>query len=311
MTVDDQWSAAAAAVSTLPLPPDASLCELSARDFCAIEAGSVILLRHGESDWNDKNLFTGWHDVPLSKAGEAQAVGAGDVLAAHGICFDRVFVSNLKRTVKTAWLVLERMDDFAVPIEISWRLNERHYGALTGRDKAETRRALGEQGFEALRREPPPVEEASCFDAAGRASFRSVPPGQVPRKESFEDTRQRVAPLWREEILPASRAPGGTVLVISSKNLLRALLMELTDLPPDALIDLDVPNGQPIVYDVATRRLTLLGRDGASSPWPPPWRLRTRSQQLVAQLADGFRLRALPLAAPLSRLFRSNATVSR
>ena len=129
---------------------------LEMRDFCTATGGAVVLLRHGESTWNDANRFTGWHDVPLSERGEAQAKQVADMLREEGLCFDAVYVSTLKRTIKTAWIILEQLDDFTVPVIASWRLNERNYGALTGLDKAETREFLGDERFEKLRRNPPP-----------------------------------------------------------------------------------------------------------------------------------------------------------
>lgn len=246
-------------------------CLLEMRDFCTLTGGAVVLLRHGESTWNDANRFTGWHDVPLSERGEAQAKQAAAMLRDEGLCFDAVYVSTLKRTIKTAWTILEQLDDFTVPVVQSWRLNERNYGALTGLDKAETRDFLGDERFERLRRNPPPIEEGSCYDPARSPRFRSVPAEEMPTGESFEDCRERVRPVWRQEILPMAMA-GKTVLVISSKNLLRSLFVEITSIPTDTLVHVDIPNGIPVVFCPATNTLRLLDRDHSTflRPRPPP-----------------------------------------
>jgi 2,3-bisphosphoglycerate-dependent phosphoglycerate mutase len=236
-------------------------CLLELRDFCAITGGAVVLLRHGESSWNEENRFTGWHDVPLSSRGETQALEAAELIRTEGLCFDAVYVSTLKRTIKTAWVILERLDDFTVPVVTDWRLNERNYGALTGLNKAETRDFLGDDRFEQLRRKPPPIEEGSCYDPARSPRFRAVPEAQLPTGESFEDCRERVRPVWRDEILPMARA-GKTVLVVSSKNLLRSLFVEITSIPTDTLVNVDIPNGVPIVFCPATNTLRLLDGRG-------------------------------------------------
>tara|TARA_B110001452_G_scaffold17376_1_gene14095 strand:+ start:199 stop:1161 length:963 start_codon:yes stop_codon:yes gene_type:complete len=232
-------------------------CLLETRDFCAATEGAVILLRHGESRWNEENRFTGWHDVPLSARGEEQAAQAAETLLREGICFDSVYVSTLKRTIKTAWVILEKLDDFTVPVKQSWRLNERNYGALTGLNKAETRDFLGEERFEEFRRQPPPIESDSCYNPARSQRFRSVPEEDLPTGESFEDCQERVRPFWRDEILPLAKA-GRTVLVVSSKNLLRSLFVEITDIPTNTLVNVDIPNGVPILFDPATNTLRLL-----------------------------------------------------
>ena len=267
------WASAAAGLLRAPLPPTAD-CALSPSDFCEAPAqGLIVLLRHGESEWNGAEpgsaRFTGWHDVPLSTAGVQQAVDAAKVLQDHGVCVQRVYTSTLKRTIKTAWTVLETLDAFTVPITQSWRLNERMYGALTGLNKVNTQLMLGDVQFEELRRDPPPLDAGSSYDPSRRNAFRSVPPEMMPLKESFEDTRDRMLPCWQHEILPAAQV-GEAVLVISSKNLLRTLLMSITDVPPEQLMQLDIENGVPLVYDPEARTLRRLEADQRSSAWPAP-----------------------------------------
>lgn len=177
-----------------------------------------------------------------------------------------MYVSTLKRTIKTAWLILEKLDDFTVPVKHSWRLNERNYGALTGLNKAETRDFLGDERFEQLRRQPPPIESDSCYNPARSARFREVPEEELPTGESFEDCQERVRPFWKDEILPMAKA-GRTVLIVSSKNLLRSLLVEITDIPTNTLVNVDIPNGVPILFDPATNTLRLL--DGKGKPFLP------------------------------------------
>ncbi|EOD06164.1 hypothetical protein EMIHUDRAFT_428475 [Emiliania huxleyi CCMP1516] len=251
-----RWSAAARRLAQLTRlrPPE---------DECVIDppcapSGDIIFLRHGESEWNAANRFTGWVDVPLTQRGEAEALDAAAQLAAAGVCVDVCYTSTLKRTIKTAWLVLEALDSFNTPVERRWRLNERMYGALTGLNKDETRRFLGESGFEELRRVPPPLERGSCYDPARSKGGEAAAAAEVPRAESFEDTTARVLPCWRDEILPAAQA-GKTVLVVSSKNALRSLIAGISGLPLEDAVHLDVPNGAPLIFRPEDRSLTLLG----------------------------------------------------
>ena len=263
------WLAAAAALHSAP--QDLEPCALRPREECELRpdgGGCIILLRHGESVWNRANRFTGWEDVPLSPLGEEQAVRAAGLLEDAGLagCIDRVFTSSLKRTIKTSWLVQESLDLFNVAVTSDWRLNERMYGALTGLNKDTTRAFLGDEAFEALRQDPPPVDHDSCHNPASDRRFGSTPPAHLPIKESFVDTRERVMPYWRSEILPAA-AGGQTVLVISSKNTLRSLLTGILDdarTPPEVsaqLTDLDVPNGAPLLYYPATHSFEPLGEE--------------------------------------------------
>ncbi len=240
------------------------------KDGCPCERkGVVIFLRHGESSWNAEDRFTGWHDVPLSAQGEQQAVEAAQTLKAAGLeqCIDVVYASSLKRTIKTAWLVLETLDDYTVPIKQAWQLNERMYGLLTGLNKASTREYLGHELFEELRRDPPPLDRGSCYDPASSIGVqRTTPPELVPRAESFEDTAARVLPYFHEAIEPRARS-GEAVLVVSSKNLLRSLIYGVTSWPLDTMVQTDIANGQPIVYRPEDGSLHVVGKDGTMRYW--------------------------------------------
>mmetsp|Transcript_33856 Transcript_33856/g.55920 ORF Transcript_33856/g.55920 Transcript_33856/m.55920 type:complete len:363 (+) Transcript_33856:70-1158(+) len=255
-------------------------CQLTAESFEPNACGMVVLLRHGESSWNQANKFTGWHDVPLSRRGEQQAVEAARKLREREFFFDVVFCSQLKRTIKTAWLVLEELDDFSVQVEIRWQLNERMYGALTGLDKLVTQKYLGDARFEQIRRNPPPIEDSSCYNPNRNARLqrRLQPPATgLPRGESFEDAQKRVRPVWEEEILPQALA-GKNVLVISSKNLLRSLFLEITEWfslsdltqeAKDAIVNVDIPNAVPIIFDPATGALQLVDDEPGVLPLLP------------------------------------------
>jgi len=248
----------------------AAECAVPNEGYQCCEKNVVVFLRHGESSWNAMNRFTGWHDVPLSAAGEQQAVAAASMLRAAGLesCLDAVYVSSLKRTIKTAWLVLEALDDYTVPVQPAWQLNERMYGLLTGLDKAETQEMLGDELFEELRREPPPLDAGSCYDPTRTRSIRrTTPPELVPRKESFEDVAARVLPYFREAIEPRARTHGEAVLVVSSKNLLRSLIYGVTQWPLDTMVHVDIPNGLPIVYRPDQGTLHVLQPDGSSRYW--------------------------------------------
>ena len=293
VTPESQWRAASAARQSVPPPSDAE-CLLDPRDFCETNGGRVILIRHGESTWNsDSNggpRFTGWHDVPLSAEGELQAGDAARALLEANVCADVVYTSTLKRTIKTAWLLLEQLDAFTMPLVQSWRLNERAYGALTGHNKAETRAILGEAAFEQLRHTPPPVDPDSCYAPSSQSRFESVP--YIPLSESFEDARDRVMPYWSDEILPRAMK-GETVLVISSKNLLRGLLMGISDVPAREICDLDIPNCVPLVWDAESGAITqLMPREGGKAAEGRSSSSGALKGSVWAQLAKGSSSRA-------------------
>lgn len=213
----------------------------------------IVFMRHGESTWNLENRFTGWVDVDLTEKGRAEAREAGRLLAEAGFGFDLAFTSVLKRAVRTLWLTLDEMDRIWVPVVKDWRLNERHYGALQGLDKAETARRYGEEQVLVWRRSydtppmPMPDDEARANYADPR--YAGIPAARLPLTECLKDTVARVAPVWEESIAPAIRA-GRSVLVSAHGNSLRAMVKMLDGIGDDAIVGVNIPNGQPLVYEL-------------------------------------------------------------
>lgn len=211
-------------------------------------AYTLILLRHGESTWNQQNLFTGWVDVELSDKGRAEAVAGGALLAERGVLPDVVHTSVLRRAITTANLALDACDRHWVPVRRSWRLNERHYGALQGLDKAATREKYGDEQFMLWRRSfdvpPPPIEVGSEFDQTGDARYVGIP---VPLTECLADVIPRMMPYWIDAICP-DLADGKTVLVTAHGNSLRALVKHLDGISDEDIAGLNIPTGQPLVY---------------------------------------------------------------
>ena len=220
---------------------------------------TLVLIRHGQSAWNLENRFTGWWDVPLTPKGVAEATAAGDLLRTCGYDFDRVFTSVQSRAIKTANLMLEAMDRLWLPMIKDWRLNERHYGGLTGLDKAETAAAHGDAQVMIWRRSfdvpPPPLAPGSPFDLTHDRRYAGI---AVPATESLKDTIVRVLPYWDAAIAPALRA-GERVVVAAHGNSLRALVKHLSGISDDDIANLEIPTGQPIVYELAAD-LTALNR---------------------------------------------------
>ena len=212
---------------------------------------TLVLLRHGQSQWNLENRFTGWWDVDLSDKGVAEASAAGALLKARGFDFDRCFTSVLTRAIRTLHLVLGEMDRLWLPVTKDWRLNERHYGALTGRNKAEMIAQVGAEQVKLWRRSfdipPPPMADDSPFVVAGDRRYAGL---AVPRSESLKDTIARVLPYYEAEIVPALRA-GQRVIVSAHGNSLRALEKHLSNIDDQAIIGLEIPTGEPIVYELA------------------------------------------------------------
>ena len=210
----------------------------------------LVLLRHGESDWNRENRFTGWTDVDLSKKGLEEARAAGRTLAAEGYRFDLAFTSVLRRAIRTLWIALDELDQMWLPVEKSWRLNERHYGALQGLNKAETAAKFGEAQVLVWRRSydtPPPVLERSDPRYEGKdPRYAGV---EVPRTECLKDTVARVIPYWASAIAPAVRA-GRRVLVAAHGNSMRALVKHLDDVSDEAIVKENIPTGIPLVYEL-------------------------------------------------------------
>jgi 2,3-bisphosphoglycerate-dependent phosphoglycerate mutase len=213
----------------------------------------VVLLRHGESIWNKENLFTGWTDVDLSEKGREEAARAGRVMKEQGYSFDLAYTSVLKRAIRTLWMATDEMDLLWIPVERDWRLNERHYGALQGLNKAETAAKYGEDQVKIWRRSydiPPPALEATDERYPGNdPRYRSLTKEQLPLTECLKDTVERVLPMWNEVIAPAIRS-GKRVLIAAHGNSLRALVKYLEDVPDEKIVDLNIPTGVPMVQEL-------------------------------------------------------------
>ncbi len=214
---------------------------------------TLILLRHGESEWNAKNLFTGWVDVGLTPFGEDQARDAGRLLREAGLAPDAAHTSALTRAVRTGSLALEAAGRAGVPAAAHWRLNERHYGALQGRDKKEILRLYGEERFRLWRRSydipPPPIEPDSPWRVPHDARYAGPDPAMAPRTESLADVAERLLPHWHEAVAPDLRT-GRTVLVVGHSNSLRALAAHLDRLSREEVMALNIPTGLPLVYEL-------------------------------------------------------------
>ena len=217
------------------------------------KAGRLVLVRHGQSTWNLENLFTGWKDVDLTELGRREAEDAGKLLMAEGFAFDVAFTSVLKRAIRTLWIVLDTMDLMWIPVERSWRLNERHYGALQGLDKAQTVERHGAEQVKIWRRSydipPPPLplddERHPRFDRR----YAGLAPAEIPSAESLKDTLARVLPFWEQRIAPELRV-GRDVLVVAHGNSLRALVKMLDGMSESDIVEFNIPTGVPIVYDL-------------------------------------------------------------
>ncbi|MGA3134778.1 MAG: 2,3-diphosphoglycerate-dependent phosphoglycerate mutase [Terracidiphilus sp.] len=213
----------------------------------------VVLLRHGESIWNKENLFTGWTDVDLSEKGREEAKQAGVMLKEQGYCFDLAFTSVLKRAIRTLWMVLDEMDLMWIPVQRDWRLNERHYGALQGLNKAETAAKYGEDQVKLWRRSydirPPALDEEDPRYPGRDPRYRNVPKEQLPLSECLKDTVDRFLPCWHQVIAPSIRS-GKQVLIAAHGNSLRALVKYLEDVPEQQIVDLNIPTGVPLVEEL-------------------------------------------------------------
>ncbi len=213
----------------------------------------LVLLRHGESDWNRENRFTGWTDVDLSAKGVEEARAGGRLLKAEGYDFDIAFTSVLRRAIKTLWIALEEMDRMWIPVEHSWRLNERHYGALQGLNKAETAAKFGEDQVLVWRRSydtpPPALEKGDPRFPGGDPRYACLDAAELPLTECLKDTVARVMPFWNGSIAPAVRA-GRRVIVAAHGNSLRALVKYLDGVSDPDIVGLNIPTGIPLVYEL-------------------------------------------------------------
>lgn len=216
-------------------------------------ASTLVLLRHGESTWNRENLFTGWHDVPLSPTGEAEAAASGTTMAAEGLWFDTLHTSLLTRAVQTANLALDTLGQPWLPVRRSWRLNERHYGDLQGKNKRQTAEQYGDEQTHLWRRSydvpPPPVDLASPEHPANDPRYRRLAPDVLPATECLKDVVARVLPYWYDAVVPELRA-GLTVLVVAHGNSLRALVKHLEAISDDDIAELNIPTGVPRRYEL-------------------------------------------------------------
>ena len=216
-------------------------------------AGKLILVRHGQSLWNLENLFTGWTDVDLSAQGRAEAIQAGQELLRAQLAPRIAFTSVLKRAIRTLWIMLDEMDRMWVPVERSWRLNERHYGALQGLDKAQTVAQHGEAQVKIWRRSydiaPPPLGAEDRRQARFDARYAGIDPRELPASESLKDTLGRVLPFWHARIAPELRA-GGDVLVVAHGNSLRAMVKMLDNVAETEITELNIPTGVPLLYEL-------------------------------------------------------------
>jgi 2,3-bisphosphoglycerate-dependent phosphoglycerate mutase len=211
----------------------------------------LVLIRHGQSQWNLDNRFSGWADVDLTEQGMAEALEAGRLLKEAGYVFDVAHTSVLKRAVRTLWGVLDGMDQMWIPVHTDWRLNERHYGALTGLNKAETAAKYGEDQVKIWRRSydiPPPAMDRAANESVHDPRYAALQPGQIPDTECLKDTVARVLPYWHESLAPAIRA-GQRVVVAAHGNSLRALVKYLDNVSDEAIVELNIPNGVPLVYE--------------------------------------------------------------
>ncbi|HUO95071.1 MAG TPA: 2,3-diphosphoglycerate-dependent phosphoglycerate mutase [Steroidobacteraceae bacterium] len=231
-------------------------------------AGTLALVRHGQSTWNLENLFTGWTDVDLTEQGRAEAAEAGRLLAAEQIAFDIAHTSVLKRAIRTLWIALDTMDRMWIPVERSWRLNERHYGALQGLDKAQTVALHGAEQVKIWRRSydipPPPLERDDRRHPRFDPRYAGLSEAELPATESLKDTLARVVPYWNARIAPELRA-GRHVLVVAHGNSLRALVKMLDGMSEADIVEFNIPTGVPIIYDL-DRNLASRGRRFLGDP---------------------------------------------
>lgn len=213
----------------------------------------IVLLRHGESLWNQENRFTGWKDVDLSPKGVYEAKRAGKILKEAGYTFDIGFTSVLKRSIKTLWYVLEELDLIWIPVEHSWKLNERHYGALQGLNKTETAKKYGEEQVYKWRRDsneyPPALEKTDERYSKGDFKYKSLKEEEIPLTENLNDTIKRVLPYWNEEIVPEIKE-GKSIIVAAHGNSLRALVKYLDNLSNEEVTNINIPTGIPLVYEL-------------------------------------------------------------
>lgn len=213
----------------------------------------LVIVRHGESLWNQENRFTGWQDIDLAPKGIDEARNGGKALKSLGLQFDIAYTSVLKRAIRTLWFVLDEMDQMWCPVINSWRLNERHYGALQGLNKSETAALHGEEQVKIWRRSydtpPPAMEESDARHPSHDRRYQSVPRTELPNGESLKDTVARFLPLWNTEISPSLKS-GKKVLIVAHGNSLRALIQHLEKMTPEQIMEVNMPTGIPLKYEL-------------------------------------------------------------
>ncbi len=214
---------------------------------------TLVLLRHGQSTWNQENRFTGWTDVDLTAQGRAEAAEAGRLIKAEGLTFDVAYTSVLKRAIRTLWMALDELDLMWIPVHRNWRLNERHYGALQGLNKAETAARHGDDQVKIWRRSydipPPALSGGDPRHPASDPRYARLDPAELPLTESLKDTVARFLPYWEETIAPAIRS-GTRVLIAAHGNSLRALVKHLDGISDADIVELNIPTGIPLVYEL-------------------------------------------------------------
>ena len=224
--------------------------------------GKLILVRHGQSEWNKSNQFTGWVDVNLTEQGEQEAINAGKLMAEQNVLPDMVFTSLLRRAIRTANLALNAADRHWIPVERNWRLNERHYGALQGKNKKEIRDEYGEEQFMQWRRSydvpPPPIEAGSEFSQDADPRYAGEP---IPATECLKDVLERLLPYWEGTIVPEIKT-GKTVMIAAHGNSLRAIVKHLDDISDDDIAGVNIPTGIPLVYELDEETLKPLKKGG-------------------------------------------------
>lgn len=213
----------------------------------------LVLLRHGESEWNKENRFTGWVDVDLSDKGVQEAKAAGQLLKKEGYKFDRAYTSVLKRAIRTLFRSLYECDQMWIPIQQDWRLNERHYGALQGLNKTETVEKYGDKQVFEWRRSystpPPALDKNDKSHPSKDPRYKNVPPEKLPNSEALKNTLERFLPMWRDEIAPKVRK-GENILIVAHGNSIRALIKHLDNVSEDEISELNIPTGIPLVYEL-------------------------------------------------------------
>jgi 2,3-bisphosphoglycerate-dependent phosphoglycerate mutase len=218
--------------------------------------GKLVLVRHGQSVWNLENLFTGWTDVDLTAHGRTEALQAGKELLRRHLTFDIAFTSVLKRAIRTLWIIVDEMDLMWIPVERTWRLNERHYGALQGLNKAQTVERHGEEQVKIWRRSydipPPPLDPNDPRHARLDPRYRELEPAEIPATESLKDTLERVLPFWDQRIAPELSA-GRNVLIVAHGNSLRALVKMLDRMSDATIVEFNIPTGVPMLYELDER----------------------------------------------------------